>query len=122
MNGNFARSILCSLVTSVDFGWYSSIVGTCWFFFAACSCCVAAARSQPRRAADKTTKMMEKNVMVRQDVIVPFWFLDLPIIFPQDRERAESSVRIARYATARAAPFPFARRTKPGRRDRKSVV
>ncbi len=26
MNGNFARSILCSLVTSVDFGWYSGLL------------------------------------------------------------------------------------------------
>ena len=29
MNGNFARWILCSATTSVDFGLYSSIVGVC---------------------------------------------------------------------------------------------
>lgn len=50
MNGNLARSILCSLVTSVDFGWYSSIVGVCCF----CGdwpCCVIAARGQTTNAA-----------------------------------------------------------------------
>jgi len=42
---NLARSILCSLVTSVDFGWYSSIVGVCRFFGAS-SCCLTAARGE----------------------------------------------------------------------------
>src|SRR6266850_2086453 len=54
--------------------------------------------------------MIEKNVMVRREVRVIFWFLHIRIIFPQEGERAESSVRIPRYATARAVSFPFARR------------
>src|SRR6266850_1382154 len=58
--------------------------------------------------------MIEKNVMVRREVRVIFWFLHIRIIFPQEGERAESSVRIPRYATARAVSFPFARRPEPG--------
>ena len=46
--------------------------------------------------------MIEKNVMVRREVRVLFWFLHIRIIFPQEGERAESSVRIPRYAAARA--------------------
>src|SRR6266403_1190060 len=115
MNGNFARSILCSFVTSVDFGSYSSIVGTCCFFCAVWSCCLAATRSQPRSAANKATKMIEKKVMVRREAIVPFWFSDIRIIFPQEGELAESSVRIAGDAAAQLVSFPLARRTEPDR-------
>src|SRR5438132_14387074 len=44
-NGYFARSMWCSGVTSVDFGWYSSIVGT-RPFAGPCACArVPASRS-----------------------------------------------------------------------------
>src|SRR6266403_4540708 len=87
MNGNFARSILCSVVTSVDFGWYSSIVGICcfcldWF------CCVVTARGQTMSAANMATKMTEKRVMVRREFILPLGFLNVRLIFPQEGGRA----------------------------------
>src|SRR6267143_1945001 len=87
MNGNFARSILCSVVTSVDFGWYSSIVGICCF----CvdwSCCVITARGQTMSAANMATKMTEKRVMVRREFILPLGFLNVRLIFPQEAGRA----------------------------------
>src|SRR5436309_13684142 len=115
MCGHFVRSILCYFVTLVDFGLYSSIVGICCFFCAGWSCSVAATRGQPRRATNKAAKMIEKNVMVRREARVIFWFLHIRIIFPQEGERAESSVRIPRYPAARAVAFPFARRTELGR-------
>src|SRR5438876_2928908 len=77
MNGNFARSILCSLVTSVDLGWYSSIVGVCCF----CGdwpCCVIAARGQTRNAAEAATRIVETKKMVRREFIVPLWTFELP--------------------------------------------
>src|SRR5882672_12942735 len=88
MNGNFARSILCSLVTSVDFGWYSSIVGVWCFSCGPCSCCVVAARGQTMSAANVATKMTEKKVMVRREFIVPLGFLNVRLIFPQEGGRA----------------------------------
>src|SRR5712664_3107037 len=84
MNGNFARSILCSLVTSVDFGWYSSMVGVCCFFSGVWSCGLIAARGQTMPPANRATRMIETNVMVRRDFIVPLGFLKLRLIFPQE--------------------------------------
>src|SRR5439155_17175239 len=84
MNGNLARSILCSVMTSVDFGWYSSIVGVCCFSCGACSCCVVAKRGQTMSAANMATQMMEKRVMVRREFIVPLGFLKVRLIFPQE--------------------------------------
>src|SRR6266581_2590920 len=83
MNGNFARSILCSLVTSVDFGWYSSIVGVCCFC-GVWSCCVIAARGQTISAANVATRRTETKVTVRREFIVPLGFLNLRLIFPQE--------------------------------------
>src|SRR5436305_11876672 len=88
MNGNLARSILCSVMTSVDFGWYSSIVGVCCFSCGACSCCVVAKRGQTMSAANMATKMTEKRVMVRREFIVPLGFLNVRLIFPQEGGRA----------------------------------
>src|SRR5580692_165257 len=74
MNGNFARSILCSLVTSVDFGWYSSIVGV-----RSCEDCFCGATEDARRIAaprgQKITKIARaritaKNAGVSQVLIV----------------------------------------------------
>src|SRR2546425_10036021 len=77
MNGNFARSILCSLVTSVDLGWYSSIVGVgcCCGDWA---CCVIAGRGQTRNAAEAATRIVETKKMVRREFIVPLWTFELP--------------------------------------------
>src|ERR1700674_520853 len=86
MNGNFARSILCSLVTSVDFGWYSSIVGICCFCLDR-SCCVITARGQTMSAANMAMKMTEKRVKVRREFIVPLGF-EVRLIFTQEGGRA----------------------------------
>src|SRR5216684_6722173 len=87
MNGNFARSILCSVVTSVDSGWYSSIVGICCFCVDR-SCGVITARGQTMSAANMATKMTEKRVMVRREFILPLGFLNVRLIFPQEAGRA----------------------------------
>src|SRR5258706_16082 len=50
MNGNFARSILCSGTTSVDFGLYSSIVGVCEEEIC---CAEAAEETEGAEAVDK---------------------------------------------------------------------
>src|SRR6266481_7380915 len=110
MNGNFARSILCSLVTSVDFGWYSSIVGICCFC-RAWSCWVIAPRGQTMSAANMAKRMTKKKVMVRREFIVPLGFLDVRLIFTQEgepalRNPAPQSAAIPR----RIVPFPVARR------------
>src|SRR6266581_2590922 len=106
MNGNFARSILCSLVTSVDFGWYSSIVGVCCFC-GVWSCCVIAARGQTISAANVATRMTETKVTDRREFIVPFGFFEPPAYLPTGRciSAAESSARINGDAPAQAAPF-----------------
>src|SRR5204862_7556445 len=100
MNGNFARSILCSLVTSVDLGWYSSIGGVCCF----CGdwpCCVIAARGQTRNAAEAATRIVERKKMVPRELIVALWAYE-----PQDYLRpgrhagaAESSLVSARFVS-----------------------
>src|SRR6266699_1094845 len=106
MNGNFARSILCSLVTSVDFGWYSPIVGVCCFC-GVWSCCVIAARGQTISAANTATRMIATKFIVRREFIVPFGFFEPPAYLPTGRcvSAAESSVRINSDAPAQAAPF-----------------
>src|SRR5258708_39026070 len=83
MNGYFARAILCSLVTSVDFGWYSSMVGVCCFFCGAWSCCPIAAHGHTLGAANMAPRMIEKNVVVRLEFISPLGLLNVPTIFPQ---------------------------------------
>src|SRR5229473_5454480 len=96
MKGNFARSILYSLVTSVDFGWYSSIVGVCSFFCGALSCCVIAARGHARSATDTATKTIKKKLTIRREFIEPLG-LELPA-YLRTGERtsdAESSAGIS---------------------------
>src|SRR6266849_4720629 len=61
MKGNLARSGLCSFVTSVDFGLYSSIVGT------RCDCCVWAIRGHS--SAEPAASMLTKPKIVRQNLI-----------------------------------------------------
>src|ERR1700747_2274301 len=68
MNGNFARSILCSLTTSVDFGWYSSIVGA-WKKEGACWDCVLAARGENSATEPMTASEVTEIEMARQDFI-----------------------------------------------------
>src|SRR5216684_1981677 len=75
MNGYFARWILCSGTTSVDFGLYSSIVGVC------CACAQGAARAEEAacsvlatRGHSSTAAQMHASVaaeteMARQDFI-----------------------------------------------------
>src|SRR5260370_20472521 len=75
MNGNFARSILCSLTTSVDFGLYSWMVGVC------CDCAegaamaegeacrVLAAPGHTRAAAQMHASAAAKTEIARQDFI-----------------------------------------------------
>src|SRR5882757_7167214 len=110
MNGNFARSILCSLVTSVDFGWYSSIVGICCF----CpdwSCCMVTARGQTMSAANMATKMTEKRVLVRREFILPLGFLNVRLLSSHRSwtSAVESSANISDNASAQDVPFPLAR-------------
>src|SRR5712691_2344622 len=106
MNGNFARSIFCSLVTSVDFGWYSSIVGVCCFC-GVWSCCVIEARGQTISAENVATRMTETRVTDRLEFIVPFGFFEPPAYLPTGRcvRDPESSARINGDAPAQAAPF-----------------
>src|ERR1700741_1404699 len=61
MKGNLALSGLCSFVTSVDFGLYSSIVGT------RCDCCVRPIRGHS--SAEPTPSMLTKAKIVRQNFI-----------------------------------------------------
>src|ERR1700693_1840777 len=61
MKGNLARSGLCSFVTSVDFGLYSSILGTC------CDCWVWAIRGHS--SAEPAASMLSKAKIVRQNLI-----------------------------------------------------
>src|ERR1700745_143327 len=61
MKGNLARSGLCSFVVSVDFGLYSSIVGT------RCDCCVRAIRGHS--SAEPAASMLTKAKIVRQNFI-----------------------------------------------------
>src|SRR5712691_7114556 len=104
MNGNFARSILCSLMTSVDFGWYSSIVGICCLDW---SCCVITARGQTMSAANIATQMMEKRVMVRREFIGPLGFLKVRLIFPQEGGRAPWNPLLESAAMSQPTLFRF---------------
>src|SRR5882672_624981 len=61
MKGNLARSGLCSFVTSVDFGLYSSIVGT------RCDCWVWAIRGH--NSAEPAASTLTKAKIVRQNLI-----------------------------------------------------
>src|ERR1700747_1101921 len=61
MKVNLARSGLCSFVASVDFGLYSSIVGT------RCDCCVRAIRGHS--SAEPAANMLTKTKSVRQNFI-----------------------------------------------------
>src|ERR1700734_323308 len=75
MKGNFAPSILCSLGTSVDFGWYSSMVGV--GFCDDCFCndsreavrCVAAVWGLTV-AKITAARIATRNAGARQDLIV----------------------------------------------------
>src|SRR6266849_7768663 len=66
MNGYFARWILCSGTTSVDFGLYSSMVGVCWD---AEPCCVLAARGHSKSADQMHKSIAGKTETARQDFI-----------------------------------------------------
>src|SRR5436190_1828197 len=59
MKGNLARSILCSLRTSVDCGLYSWMVG------ARCDCCVRAIRGHS--SAEPAHTMSIEAIIARQD-------------------------------------------------------
>ena len=61
MKGNLARSGLCSFVTSVDLGLYSSMVGT------GCDCCVRTIRGHS--SAELAPSMVTKAKIGRQDFI-----------------------------------------------------
>src|SRR5260370_41315829 len=75
MKGIFARSILCSLTTSVDFGLYSWMVGVC------CDCAegaamaegepcrVLAAPGHTRAAAQMPARAPAKTKIARQESI-----------------------------------------------------
>src|SRR6266566_3352781 len=66
MNGNLARSILCSLVTSVDLGRYSSRLGVWVLFFASCSGVPAYVRVGSRtemEAAMASGRTVRRNFM-----------------------------------------------------------
>src|SRR6267378_227240 len=72
MNGNFARWILCSGTTSVDFGLYSSMFGTwlegfCWD--CAAKGCVLAARGHIRAREAMHASVAAETEMARQDFI-----------------------------------------------------
>src|SRR5580700_2170520 len=92
MNGNFARSTLCSGVTSVDLGWYSSMVGVrcscedcfCWFGWMEAAGSVAAARDRTnnRIAAAKITA---RSAKVRQDLIACLGRKNCPTYLPTRR-------------------------------------
>src|SRR5580658_11155672 len=92
MKGNFARSMLCSLVTRVDLGWYSSIVGVRDSCEAGCFGKLASTNAAARVAAAcgrtnrKTTaaRINARSAMVRQDFIVRLGYGIARPIFPQD--------------------------------------
>src|SRR5260370_4443057 len=88
MNGNLARSILCSLVTRVDCGWYSSIVGVGWLFCEVCSCSVIAVHGRASKSPANTETTMMRRVRLSPDFIGPLCFLDVRLIFPQEGARA----------------------------------
>jgi hypothetical protein len=91
MNGNFARSILCSFVTSVDFGWYSLIVGVCWLLGTPCSCPVRATRGQAISNPQRVMMPMVRNVMESRDFMGPLQFLYVRHIFPQEGGQASQN-------------------------------
>src|SRR6202140_2500781 len=62
MNGNFARSILCSLTMSVEVGLYSSMFGTCWDW-------VLAGRGQTSATEQMHASAAAEREMARQDFI-----------------------------------------------------
>src|SRR6266436_3341787 len=107
MNGNFARSILCSLVTSVDFGWYSSSVGGCWLLREVCCCCVIPARGQAMNTANMPPRRIEKNVMVRRGFIMSLGSLNVPHIFPQEGRPAPWNPLLVSVAMPQPALFRF---------------
>src|ERR1700687_5845448 len=73
MNGNFARSILCSLTTSVDFGLYSSMLGVCCDCGAArveeAACSLLATRGHSRTAEQMHASIAAETEIARQDFI-----------------------------------------------------
>src|SRR6266446_2248607 len=106
MNGNLARSILCSLVTSVDFGWYSSMVGVCCFG-GDWPCRVIAARGQTMSAANVATRITETKRMVRREFIVPLAYLNFRIIFAQESRPATRNPLLKSTAMTQPGPFRY---------------
>src|SRR5580698_929433 len=92
MKGNFARSILCSLVTRVDLGWYSSIVGVRDSCEAGSFGKLASSNAAARVAAAcgrikrriTTAKVTARSAIARQDFIVGLGYGIARAIFPQD--------------------------------------
>src|SRR5258708_21541176 len=117
MNGNLARSILCSLVTSVDFGWYSSIVGVCCFF-GAWSCWVNPARGQTTSVANMAMRITQENRTVCRMFISAPCFLRTRTIFPQECRRAPRNPLLEYFidGATQAVPNLPARRTRYSRR------
>jgi hypothetical protein len=80
------------LVTSVDFGWYSSIVGVRCPCEVCCFCRAWLKDAASRVAATwghtnkkiTTAQMTESNARVHQDFIVSLWYGIVQLIFPQD--------------------------------------
>src|SRR6266478_9958999 len=83
MKGNLARSGLCSFVTSVDFGLYSSIVGT------RCDCWVWAIRGH--NSAEPAASTLTKAKIVRQNLI-----RQLPVSKSRTIASHEQAMRLTR--------------------------
>src|SRR5580693_4852093 len=93
MKGNLARSILCSLVTRVDFGWYCSIVGVRDSSEAGCFCRLGSADAEARvdaacgraiRRITATEITVRSAITVLHDFIVGLGYGIAWPIFPQD--------------------------------------
>src|SRR5216683_5649420 len=104
MKGNLARSGLCSFVTSVDFGLYSSIVGT------RCDCCVRAIRGHS--SAEPAASMLTKAEIVRQNLI-----RQLPVSKSRTIASHEQDMRLTRLSETdprRRHKFSIAKKISTG--------
>src|SRR6266849_4289673 len=81
------------------------MVGVCCLFCGAGSCRVIAARGQTMSTANTAAKMMENNVMVRREFIVPFGVLGFQHIFPQEGGPAPRNPLLESTAMPQRMPF-----------------
>src|SRR5260370_15947568 len=124
MNGNFARSILCSLTTRVDFGLYSSMVGVCcdcaegaatvegevWWVLAAPGHSSAAAQMHARVAAE--TQIARQDFIARssgETGIVSHRAAGEPNVRVRRSGLAESGIKKARIASRTTHPAKIGR-------------